>query len=97
VFRNFIVDSGTDLTPPTGQTDSSNDDKGNGDPYNDLGCVCRILRLCRTQNFTILRWSRVWRHRLLPRHGVLGDMGDIRRRQLRLLRCAADFCSKLLY
>jgi hypothetical protein len=75
VFRNFIVDSGTDLTHLTGQTDFSNDGNDDDDPDNDLGCISCILRLCRTRNFTILCRSWVWRHRLLPLCSVLKDMG----------------------
>jgi hypothetical protein len=90
VFRNFIVDSATNLTHPTGQPDFSNDGNHDDDPHNDLGCISCILRLCHARNFTMLRQSWVWRHRLLPLCGDLQDMGDIRRRQLRLLRCAAD-------
>jgi hypothetical protein len=76
VFHNFVVACATDLTHPTGETDFSNDGNDDDGPRNDLGCISCILRLCRTQNFTIICRSWVWRHRLLPLWSVLEDMGD---------------------
>jgi len=43
VLHNFIVDSGTDLTHPTGQTDFSNDGNNDDDPRNDLGCIASYV------------------------------------------------------